>query len=448
MDVPVPRWDTVLGLPAPQNLDDLYDLRDLQAACLLYQWGLPIVAMARLERAVREVVHARAEDVGAFVTYAERRGILTPNTITPYYITCVDLSVTGPIILDVPDGPIAGGVTDFWQRHITDIGPDGGRHVVTGPGHSPPDLGTDVRVAESRTNNIMCGLRILTPDADGDLIRRFRVRRFDQRDDPPPTRVLHPDGTTWFQAQPAGLDYFRELAAILAREPVEERDRFFAGIAATLGIRRERPFEPGERVQEILTEAARLGEAFAQATAYAKRFPTATYRPDSRWTRVANVEPSHVRDGLGQFFERAAWFYEATGMSEGMAHPTPGSGQGYLGTYTDGDGDWLDGGRAYTLRVPADPPARQFWSVCVYDALDRTLPGNPSQHAELSSRDALVTQPDGSVIIHFGPDRPAHRVNWIQTVPGRPWFAYLRLYAPTEPYFDRTWPLPDIEPAH
>jgi hypothetical protein len=34
--------------------------------------------------------------------------------------------------------------------------------------------------------------------------------------------------------------------------------------------------------------------------------------------------------------------------------------------------------------------------------------------------------------------------SWIQTVPGQAWFAVFRFYAPTEPYFDKSWPLPDI----
>jgi len=34
---------------------------------------------------------------------------------------------------------------------------------------------------------------------------------------------------------------------------------------------------------------------------------------------------------------------------------------------------------------------------------------------------------------------------WIPTVPGKNWFAYFRFYQPTEPYFDRSWPLTDFE---
>ena len=97
----------------------------------------------------------------------------------------------------------------------------------------------------------------------------------------------------------------------------------------------------------------------AQATAFAKRFPTALYRPDCGWEIVSNLEPSRILDGVGQFFERAAWFYEATGMSEGMAHPVVGADQAYLGAYRDVDGHWLDGSRTYRLRIPAGAPAQR-----------------------------------------------------------------------------------------
>jgi hypothetical protein len=58
----------------------------------------------------------------------------------------------------------------------------------------------------------------------------------------------------------------------------------------------------------------------------------------------------------------------------------------------------------------------------------------------------LVKNPDGSVDLYMGPVPPAaHERNWIPTLPGRAWFAYFRLYAPLAPYFDSSWPLPDIE---
>jgi hypothetical protein len=57
-----------------------------------------------------------------------------------------------------------------------------------------------------------------------------------------------------------------------------------------------------------------------------------------------------------------------------------------------------------------------------------------------------VRNEDGSADIFCGPKAPAgFEQNWIPTVPGKNWFAYFRLYQPTETYFDRSWPLPDFE---
>jgi hypothetical protein len=39
------------------------------------------------------------------------------------------------------------------------------------------------------------------------------------------------------------------------------------------------------------------------------------------------------------------------------------------------------------------------------------------------------------------------RGNWIQTTPGKGWFALLRLYSPLKPFFDKSWRLGEIEEA-
>ena len=66
--------------------------------------------------------------------------------------------------------------------------------------------------------------------------------------------------------------------------------------------------------------------------------------------------------------------------------------------------------------------------------------------ADKSSRGDIVMNDDGSVNLYFGPEAPEGlEKNWIKTVPGEGWFAYFRLYGPLEPFFNRSWVLPDIE---
>lgn len=55
-----------------------------------------------------------------------------------------------------------------------------------------------------------------------------------------------------------------------------------------------------------------------------------------------------------------------------MVTKTPGVGSGYIGMYRDADVEWLDGGKNYSLRIPPDPPAKQFWSIVVYDTATRS----------------------------------------------------------------------------
>ena len=188
----------------------------------------------------------------------------------------------------------------------------------------------------------------------------------------------------------------------------------------------------------------------AQANTFAKRFAGSRYWPDRRWDLAIVLDNSAQRGRFhDELLERASWFYEAVSFSAAMKSQTPGLGQAYLGSYTDADGQWLDGGRDYTLHVPADPPAKLFWSATVYDADTRCLIDNDQQRGDRGSRDAdLVTNPDGSVDLSFGPHPPADgESNWVQTIPGRHWFSYFRFYGPLEPYFDRNWKLGDITPV-
>jgi hypothetical protein len=61
-------------------------------------------------------------------------------------------------------------------------------------------------------------------------------------------------------------------------------------------------------------------------------------------------------------------------------------------------------------------------------------------------KDELKKNADGSFDMYFGPAAPAgQESNWIETVPGRGFYVMFRLYSPTEPLFDGTWALPDVE---
>jgi hypothetical protein len=63
-----------------------------------------------------------------------------------------------------------------------------------------------------------------------------------------------------------------------------------------------------------------------------------------------------------------------------------------------------------------------------------------------SNQRGIKKNADGSVTVWFGPKAPARQeTNRVQTMPGKSWNTLLRLYAPLEAWFNKTWKPGDFE---
>jgi len=456
VDTRIGKLDFELGVPTQETVAKLYNEMDFQRACQLYLWALPIVNAAQATLWVEYAAGSHDGDAVIVEGYRNLSGVLTPNVITPYVAGSVNLAEAGPVVVEVPAGLIAGSAMDFWQRLLSDfgvLGPDkgnGGKYLFVGPGQDLPPL-KDAIVLHSPTLRFMFYYRALDPDpVKAEAVKRgVRIYPWSRRDNPPAMRYLtpDPDKVTKLPAIPRGMEYWERLAQVIAHEPMEARDRFFVAMLKPIGIEKGKRFSPDERQKKILTEAAFVGEAMAKANDFDKRFEGARYRPDAHWDYVIMADPAQDLPGYSQLDERAAYFYEGIFLTRAMMSKTPGFGQAYLGAYHDKDGHAFDGGQRYHLHVPPNVPAKQFWSVTLYDVDTRCLIQNKEEIADRSSRQpGLAKNADGSVDLYFGPTAPKGlEDNWIPTVPGRSWFTWFRFYAPLEPYIERTWSLPDIE---
>ena len=146
---------------------------------------------------------------------------------------------------------------------------------------------------------------------------------------------------------------------------------------------------------------------------------------------------------------RTQYFYFATVNTPAIVWKLIGKGSQYAWGYLDANGDYLDGSKTYKLNLPKDPPAKKFISIVLYDFQTRsqlqTSQPFPSYNSEKHKGKAAEND-DGSIDLYFGPEAPAGKeANWLQTVPGKGWFCLLRLYSPTEPWFDKTWRPGEIE---
>jgi hypothetical protein len=150
--------------------------------------------------------------------------------------------------------------------------------------------------------------------------------------------------------------------------------------------------------------------------------------------------------GILALDSRINFFTNYYSISPGMLSQTPGLGAKYMIASTDSSDAWLSGKAHYQLKLPPNVPAANFWSITLYDAANSSGLANGQPFPSLGSRDKPAQEPDGSTVLFLGPTAPAGKAsNWLRTVPGKGYFAILRLYGPTEAAIDGSWKPGDIE---
>jgi hypothetical protein len=446
--------ETVNGFPSTDAAKKLFDESDFQRATQGYLWALPAVGFHGLHLSHLNTFGAKDGEVVLYVTLKDKAGMLTPNLTTIYAMSFWNLATQGPLVIIVPAGASAGGVLDIWQRPVTDVGqtgPDkgqGGKYLILPP-QGPDIVNPEFFVLRSKTNQIWIATRGLgaDPAVAEATVRKYQLFAYDQRPSPPATKFIPVGDKVWSSEQPRDMKYWEYLHDVLEPELAEERDLFFHGMLLPLGIQHGKPFNPDERQKKILTEAAVTGDLLGRLTAYSKRVEGTEVWKDKHWELANMVELDQTFKGYGQIDERGSWFYEAIGNTVGMQGRTLGFGQVYIEAQKDKTGAWLDGGKNYHLRVPANAPVDLFWSFTLYDNLTRGPLISSQGAADISSRTkGIVINTDGSVDLYFGPKKPANsNDNYVMTVAGKGWFTYFRLYSPKEAYFDKSWQLPDVE---
>src|ERR1700758_1591013 len=144
--------DFANGYPTDATVQKLYDERDFQRACQAYLWSLPAVSFTAWQRGITKGLGAGNGQIVSILSYEARRGILTANATTPYYLAFADLS-SGPLVLEMPARGVQGAINDSWQNAIPDTEKPG-KYLVLGPGQAVPAKSSGFLVRQSPTVNI------------------------------------------------------------------------------------------------------------------------------------------------------------------------------------------------------------------------------------------------------------------------------------------------------
>jgi hypothetical protein len=253
---------------------------------------------------------------------------------------------------------------------------------------------------------------------------------------------------------------FDQLKELVDSEGTNLAESDSLGMLASIGIIKDRPFTPDARTREVLDRAAKTAYKMSRVVGFEEVFNQGSLKiyPDRRWVNPLDnaTRPSphntldlswkNVAGGYLDLDARIWFFTNYYSVSPGMLSKIPGKGAAYMIAFTDNVGEPLSGGGHYRLNLPASIPAANFWSVTLYEAENASELANGQPFPSLGSRDKLKQNDDGSTEIFFGPQAPEDKTtNWLATVPGKGYFAILRLYGPTEAAIEKSWKPGDFQ---
>jgi len=473
------------GVPDKATVDKVYDNLDFIRGVDVFLNFIPATSIEGMRLGHLELGATAPNDVLIFNNLMDSNALfLTGNTDTVYASAMLDLERDGATVIEIPEGAGPGTVNDAFFRFVVDMGapgPDrkkGGTYIIL-----PPDYDGDLKptrngmqdrdkdtraivmvggeskkvwIAQSPSYTNWMILRGFLVDGKPDAATEMwesglRLYPLSQAGSPPKMDFLRVSGREFNTIHANTFEFYEELATVLQKEPLNFIDPELRGQAAAIGIAKGRPFRPDARMHEILEDAVAVGNATARAIMFYPRDSRAYLFENSQWTTFFVGGDHRWLDGNGiggrNLDARTLFFYQATVNTPAMALQIPGVGANYAGLSKDKNGDILYGDRNYKINIPANVPAKDFWSIVLYDPQTRSELQTSQPFPSINNKIAKLNyNENGSVDLYFGPDAPAGmEAHWIETAPGKAWFLVLRLYGPLEPWFEKSWQPGELE---
>ena len=446
------------GAPDPATVQLAYDQLDFNRGIDAFLRGMSATSVYAVCPGLENAGVKPNQGIGIMEDLMDARSLfLTPNTITIYVFTCMNLK-DGPIVLRVPPR-VLGPIDDANFRWVTDVGftgPDkgaGGEYLFVPPGFKGAVPAKGYHVAKPRTNRLFVLYRAFVEKGDvaaavAGVKAKAAIFPLRQAAKPAVATFVDLSGVKFNTISANDFSFYEELNAVVQNEPADWVDADTVGLYEAIGIRKGQPFAPDERMKKILTDSVAVANAIARSDLFASRDPRTRIFRDRQWVTPFVGGSYQFLQGEGRLLDaRTMFFYYATGITPAMSESKPGTGSAYAGAFRDAAGNYLDGGCTYKVTLPGPIPAKNFWAFTVYDNQTRSvLPTDQKMAGVDSTLPGIKKNPDGGATVWFGPKPPVgNEGNWVQTMPGKGYSVMLRLYGPLEPWFSKAWQPGDLE---
>jgi hypothetical protein len=444
------------GSPKPDTIEKIYDNLDRSRALQAYLLAIPIVNQVSMRDSLRKFGPDNQTNVIWENLVDSKTVELTANDNTVYSFVWLDTH-KGPLVVEIPP-KVLGLIDDMWYRWVADVGITGadkgrgGKYLVLPPGYKGKVPKGYHVVRPSTYGNWMPFRSFLvngsTKPGVESVKKHLKIYYLADAANPPAMKFVNASGVPANFVFPGDYSFWSLLNEAVQEEPSKGSDPTTLGLFASIGIAKGKPFNPDARMKKILEDAANIGAVTARTIAFKIRGEEAYFYPNSPWRLpFFGGYKFEVAPGVSNLDGAAFFYYLATGVTPAMAVKMVGKGSQYPWAAQDSQGNPFDGAKTYKLHLPPHIPAKDFWSVIVYDTQTRSMLQTDQRFPSVSSqKKGIKVNADGSVDVYFGPKAPAGMENnWLQTIPGKGWFMILRLYGPLEPWFNKTWRPGEIE---
>ena len=444
------------ALPASRDVQQRHFLRRAVDAAV---WGIPLVNYDAMLQAAQRA----GSGLNQIVYWARlptwRNQTLTPNPDSIYLMPFYDTACAGPIAVEIPPatgGSITGTLMDCWQFALEDVGPagldkgTGGKYLLLPPGFEGevPEgyipLRSDMYQGYGLLRSLLAGRSEDDVATSVDYGERIRLYPLSDAANPPRTTFIDVSEQVFDATIPYDIRFFEALDRMVQSQPWLERDRVMIDVLRSIGIEKGKKFAPSAEQKALLEDAVQEAKAWlmdAYESSFEPHFSTQRWFLPAEKALVEAMAKGYADPNSYPWGSRGISYYCAFSSIKHM-----GAGQFYLFVSRDRDGDQLDGGRSYQLHVPPNVPVRQYWSVTLYDFDTHAFIKEADTLSCSSLTPGLISNPDGSVDIRFGPQPTRNEgTNWIPTNPRGRFEALFRFYGPGEEILRSQWVLPDIE---
>ena len=453
------------GAPLPETAEKAYDYLDTMRGVDAFLKGMPGASLQGLIKGNHSIGAVECHQVMIMDKLLDSKPLfLTGNTSTMYVIPTLDLLRDGPTVVEAPAGML-GAFNDAWFRYQQDIGPagpdkgKGGKYLVL-----PPDYEGDVPegyfVVQSKTYDVWVFMRASIAKgldvAKKNVEDNLHIYPLAKKDNPPKMEYISGSAVSFNTIHANDYTFYEHLNEIIQKEPLDMLDPETRGLFASIGMEKGKPFEPDERMKKILTDAVAIGNATARSIVWHPRtdgtMKGIRIYPDTESAWVMAWVDKNVffngKDGKTMNSDaRVMFHYPFTAVTPAMAVSKAGVGSDYGIAYVDSKKQPLDGSKTYKVNIPANPPAKDFWALTMYDNQTRSQLQTSQAFPTVGSQsEGLKQNDDGSYDIYFAPKAPeGFENNWLETIPDKGWFVALRMYGPLDPWIEKTWRPSEIE---